>query len=302
LRPQGSPRRRLLFPRMPSGKRARQQRREAATAPKAPPPVRSKGVGGVRPRQASPRALAIAGGVVLVAVIAIVLGVVLSSGGGGGSSSGGSPIADLPKIGNANSPVALDGAPDANALFNGIPQQGLVLGKASAPIEMEMFIDVQCPLCQEYEVNSLPTVVRENIKTGKVQLHLQPWAFLGDQSFSGRLGLIAASFQNKGYQYAKVLYDNQGDENTGWLDDREMAVIAASVTGLNLKKWWSDVNSSGAKSIASAVSKLAQKGNIQGTPTVLVGCTGSKLQSVSAALSVPTLQETQQAINAASCS
>ena len=68
---------------MPSGKRARQQRAEAAAALRTPPSVRSKGAGG-RTRQASPRALAIAGGVVLVVIIAIVLGVVLSSGGSGG--------------------------------------------------------------------------------------------------------------------------------------------------------------------------------------------------------------------------
>ena len=62
-----SPRYRLPFPRMPSGKRARQQRQQAA-AHAAPPPVRSKGGGGTRARQASPRALAIAGGVVLIVV------------------------------------------------------------------------------------------------------------------------------------------------------------------------------------------------------------------------------------------
>ena len=75
-------------------------------------------------------------------------------------------------------------------------QQGLVLGRPSAPVEMEMFIDVQCPICQRYEVESLPTIVNKYIKTGKVQLHMQPWAFIGgagSQSFSGRLGLIAAS-------------------------------------------------------------------------------------------------------------
>src|SRR5436853_2028742 len=153
---------------MPSGKRARQQRREAAVA--APPPVRSKGVGGVRARQASPRALAIAGGVVLVAVIAIVLGVVLSSGsGGGGGGNGGGVLDGLPAIGSATWAGALDGAPEANGLFKGIPQKGLVLGKPTAPVEMEMFIDVQCPLCQDYEVNSLPTVVQDNIQTGNVQ-------------------------------------------------------------------------------------------------------------------------------------
>jgi len=298
---------------MPSGKRARQQRREAAvTAGRTPPPVRSKGVGGARARQAPPRVLAIVGGVVVVAIIAIVLGVVLSSKGGGGGGSGGggavvsaSDMSGLPRVGNANWAGRLDGAPDANNLFNGIPQQGLVLGKPSAPVEMEMFIDVQCPICQNYEVTSLPTIVQDNIKSGKAQLHLLPWAFIGgkgSQSFSGRLGLIAASFQNKGFQYAKVLYDNQGTEDTGWLTGRQMAIIAASVNGLNMQKWQKAVNGSAVQTIANGVDDLARKANVQGTPTVLVGCAGSKLQNVTSATLAPTLEQTQNAIAAATCS
>ena len=263
----------------------------------APPPVRSKSVGGVRARQASPRALAIAGGVAALVVIAILLGVVLSR--GGGSSANGGVLQGLPPIGNANSPVGLPGAADANALFKDIPQKGLVLGKPSAPVEMEMFIDVQCPICQGYEVNDLSTVVQQYIQNGKVQLHVQPWAFLGPQSFTGRLGVIAASFQGKSYEYAKVLYDNQGTEESGWLSSREMAVIAASVTGLDLQKWWSDVNSSAVKSIASDVDKLAKAASVQGTPTILIGRTGGTLQDITSPGLAPTLQETQQAINAA---
>jgi protein-disulfide isomerase len=255
-------------------------------------------MGGVRPRQASPRALAIAGGVAAVAVVAIVLGVVLS----GGSGGNGGVLSGLGTTGNANSNIALPGAPDANNLFKGIPQKGLLLGKPSK-VEMEMFIDVQCPLCQQYEVDSLPTVVQQSIRTGKAQLHLQPWAFIGAQSFSGRLGVIAASFQNKGYEYAKVLYDNQppSSENTGYLTSRWMAQIAASVNGLNLQQWWSDVNSSRAKSIAKDVDKLATQNRVQGTPTVLVGCSGGKLTDVTTPTAVPTLQQTQQAIDGASC-
>jgi protein-disulfide isomerase len=273
----------------------------------APPPVRSKGAGGARARQASPRVLAIVGGVVLVAVIAIVLGVVLRSGGGGGGGGGTvtkSDLSALPAVGNANWSGQLDGASDANALFKGIPQTGLVLGKPSAPVEMEMFIDVQCPFCQDYEVNNLPTVVKDDIKSGKVQLHLQPWAFIGgpgSQSFSGRLGLIAASFQNKGYEYAKVLYDNQQPEDTGWLTGRQMALIAASVNGLNLSQWQKSVNGSAVKQIASTVDRLATKAKVQGTPTVLVGCAGGNLQNVTSPQLEPTLEQTQNAIAAASC-
>jgi protein-disulfide isomerase len=292
---------------MPSGKKARQQRREAAAAAtRTPPPVRSKGVGGVRgPRQASPRALAIGGGVVLVVVIAIVLAVALGSSGGGSGSS--NPTKGLPAVGSATWAGALDGAPDANDLFKGIPQQGLVLGAPSAPVEMEMFIDVQCPICQNWEVNYIPGIVQKYIRTGKVQLHLQPWAFLGgagSQSFSGRLGLIAASFQNKGFEYAKVLYDNQGTENTGWLTDDMMAKIAASVNGLNLSRWWADTKSSSPEQIAKKVDQLATKDKVGGTPTIFVGKPGGQLSNVQTPqeisnLLAPTLQETEQALDAA---
>src|SRR5438874_7800799 len=170
---------------MPSGKRARQQRQQAAAA--APPPVRSKGVGGVRVRQASPRALAIAGGVVLVIVFAIVLGVVLSggSGGGGGGIVSSSDMQGLPATGSQGSANALPGAPEANNLFKGIPQQGLTLADPKSPVEMEMFIDVRCPVCQDYEVLKLPAVVKHDIATGKAHLNLKPWAFLGPQSATG---------------------------------------------------------------------------------------------------------------------
>jgi protein-disulfide isomerase len=281
---------------MPSGKRARQQRQAAAaTAGRTPPPVRSKGAGGTRARQASPRTLGIAGGVVLVIIIAIVLAVVLGSGGG---SSNTAP-SDLPKIGDPTWAGAEQGAVEANDLFKGIPQKGLVLGKPSAPVEMEMFIDAQCPICRDYEVNSLPTIVQKYIRNGRVQLHLQPWAFIGDQSKTGRLAIIAASFQNKGYEYTKVLYNNQGEENSGWLTDAAMGQIAASVKGLKVQQVLTQKDESAAATIASKVDDLAKKANVQGTPTILIGPTGGKLQDIMPPGYAPTLQITQQSLDQA---
>jgi len=140
-----------------------------------------------------------------------------------------------------------------------------------------------------------------------VQIHLQPWAFIGgqgSQSFSGRFGLIAASFQNKGFEYAKVLYDNQGIEDTGWLTATMMKEIAASVNGLRMGEWSSDTNGSRAQAIAAGVDALASKDKVGGTPTILIGRTGSTLRNVltsqqQAANDAPTLQETEQALNAA---
>jgi protein-disulfide isomerase len=215
-----------------------------------------------------------------------------------------SDVQGLPPTGSQSWAGSLPGASEANTLFKGIPQNDEVVGDPKAPIEMLMFVDVQCPVCQNYEVSYLPTIVKKYIKTGKVQLRLKPWAFLGEQSTTGRLGVIAAAKQNKGFEYAKVLYDTQppNSENTGWLTGREMAVIAASVNGLNLAQWRDDVNSSAAQSVASDVDKLATQMKVQGTPTVYVGCKGGKLQDVTTPAAAPTLQDTTQAIDAAACS
>jgi protein-disulfide isomerase len=276
---------------MPSGKRSKQQRREGATAVKTPPPVRSKGVGG-RPRQASPRALAIGGAVVALVVIGVVLAFAFS---GNGKSSG--IPKGTPTVGTLSG--ALPGAAEIQALYKGIPQNGLTLGSSKAPVKMVMFIDLQCPVCQNYEVNYLPTIVSKYVRTGKVQLDVKPWAFIGNDSYRARLAMIAASFQNKGFDFAGVLYDNQQPENTGWVTDSMIAQIASSVPGLNVPQLFADRNSAQAKSIASSVDALATADNVQGTPTILVGKAGATPKDVAPAGSAPTLQQTENAINTA---
>jgi hypothetical protein len=83
-----------------------------------------------------------------------------------------------------------------------------------------------------------------------------------------------------------------------------MAVIAASVNGLDLARWRDDVNSSASQATASAVDALATQKKVSGTPSIYVGCTNGKLQNVvpPGSPNAPTLQDTTQAIDGAACS
>jgi len=278
---------------MPSGKRSKQQRRESATAAVAvkPPPVRSKGA--PRARQASPRALAVGGGIVAIVAVAIVLAVVL----GGGSSSAGVPKG-TPRVGSLSN--GLPGAAQVEAMYKGVPQHGLTLGSAFAPVKMVMFIDLQCPVCQYWEVTWMPTFVQKYVRTGKVQIQLKPWAFIGPDSGRGQAATIAASLQNKAYNLAEVLYLNQGKENTGWLTDSMIAQIAASVPGLRVYKLFSDRNSATVKNTTSQVDSLAQTDKVTGTPTIFVGKRGGPVKVVGSSGTLPTLQQVEAAVAAAS--
>src|ERR1700690_2002188 len=139
---------------MASGKKSREARRAAATKP---PPVQSKG--GTRARQASPKVLGAAAGIVILIVIAVVLAVVLT----GGKKS--SLPKNVPTVGSIAD--GLPGSAEVAALFKGIPQKNLVLGSAFAPVTMVEFIDLQCPICQEFETTVMPDIIPKYVRTGK---------------------------------------------------------------------------------------------------------------------------------------
>jgi len=259
----------------------------------APPPVQSKG-SGRRRRQASPRVLIAGAGGVAAIVVIVVLAIVLT-GGGSGSNAG------IPKNAPTFGSLAngLPGAADVQKMFKGIPQKGFFLGSAFAPVQMVIYIDLQCPICQNFETTATPTLVSKYVRTGKLRIEVKPWAFIGPDSFRGQAAMLAAAEQNKAFNYAQVLYDNQGTENTGWLNDSMVYQIAESVPGLNVPKLLADRKSSTVKKEASDVAADAVANNVSGTPTVFVGKSGTKPKVVGAQGSAPDLQQVSLAIDTA---
>ena len=249
---------------MPSGKQSKRRRRAGQVAP--PPPVRAKG----QRRQASPRVLAAGAGVLVLIVAAVVLGFTFGR--------GGSSPATVPQRGSLVN--ALPGAADVQTLLKGIPQHGNVLGKSNAPATIVEYIDLQCPYCQQFETQALPTLIRSYVRTGKAKLEMRPIAFIGSDSQLGRLAAIAAGRQNKMFNFAELLYLNQGTENTGWLNDSMISAAAASIPGLDVPQLLAQRGSSTAQNQAAAFDRQSTKDRVRATPTILAGKTGGTLRPV----------------------
>jgi protein-disulfide isomerase len=263
-----------------SGTQAKRKRKA-----QQPPPVRAKGSTGRR-RQASPRVLIGAGVVVVLVVVAVVLGVVLS---------GGSSKTKAPARGSLVN--ALPGAADVQHLLQGIPQQGNRLGSPSAPVTMVEYIDLQCPYCQQFETEVMPTLVSRYVRPGKLKIESRIVGFIGPDSERGRLAALAAGKQNRLFNFAQLLYLNQGTENTGWLSDGMVTSAAASIPGLDVPRLLADRNAAAPKQQARTIDSQAIADKVSGTPTILVGKSGSTPQQVQ--LTSPTdLQSVAAAIAA----
>jgi protein-disulfide isomerase len=260
---------------MPSGKKSKQMRRAAS----APPPVQSKG--GVRRRQANPKVLAIVGGVVVLAAIGI--GLALALGGGKSNSAAG-----LPTVGTLSN--SLPGAADINTMFKGIPQTGLTLGYASAPVTMVEYIDLQCPFCQQFETQVFPNIVKNYIRTKMVKVEARLLDFIGPDSSRGRNAMIAIGAQNRAYDFAELLYYNQATENTGWLNNAMVGQAVSSIPGVRVADALNLASAGSVKQQAKGFDAAAVIDKVTGTPTLFVGKSGTKGKQVP--LSGPTDEAT----------
>ena len=204
----------------------------------------------------------------------------------GGNSS--SSAATIPTVGSLTN--ALPNAAAVQREFAGIPQNGLVLGSAKAPLTMVEYIDLQCPGCRAFETTVAPSIVSEFVRAGKLKIEARPIAFIGPDSIPARQAMIAASKQNRAFNFAQITYANQGTENTGWLNQTFIEHAAASVPGMKVQRVVDDQDSSFVKDATNRIDAQATADRVSQTPTLFIGKTGSKLKPVSSTATFDTAQ------------
>jgi protein-disulfide isomerase len=119
------------------------------------------------------------------------------------------------------------------------------------------------------------------VRTGKLKIEARPIAFIGPDSIPARQAMIAASEQNRAFNFAQITYANQGTENTGWLNQTFIEHAAASVPGMAVQRLLDAQNSSAVKNVADRIDAQGSADRVSQTPTLLLGKTGSKLKPVS---------------------
>jgi protein-disulfide isomerase len=208
------------------------------------------------------------GGLLVGAVVIVVAAILISSGGGSDKSSGG----------DASS---IQGKAETAALFDGIPQSGITLGKASAPATIVEFADPQCPYCKEYTLNEMPKVVQDYVRTGKAKMELRYLTFIGPDSVKAASVLEAAGQQDKLWNASDILYRNQGEENSGYVTD-EFLTGVLNAAGADAAKAIAGAGDPAVSQSLGEAKTLSSRYAVQSTPTILVGPTDGDLKPVDA--------------------
>jgi protein-disulfide isomerase len=228
-----------------SDQRDREQRREERLAEEA------KAAGADR----RTRLLQLSAGGVFLAIIIVVV-VIIVAGSGGGSSGG-----------DASSVVA---KPEVEKLLDGIPQEATVLGKASAPVKLFEYGDLQCPFCKANAEEITPEIIENQVRKGEVSITFRNFIIIGPQSVPAGEAALAAGAQGKGWSFIELFYRNQGEENSGYVTEAFIESIGKGAGIPELAKWNQERKSGKYKKQVEETTAQAQKLGFSGTPSFAV--------------------------------
>jgi protein-disulfide isomerase len=186
------------------------------------------------------------------------------------SARGDSPA---PASSSAMAPV---GAAEVSRLLGGIPQDGVVLGRKDAPVTLVEYADLQCPYCAIWERNTLPALVREYVRSGKLRIEFRGLAFIGPDSETALRAALAAGQKNRLWHVVELLYLNQGHENSGWVTEGLLTGILRAA-GLDATPVLGARESAAVDRELAKAAAQARAAKVGGTPSFELGRTGGGL-------------------------
>jgi protein-disulfide isomerase len=151
----------------------------------------------------------------------------------------------------------------------GVPQDGTRLGRDDAPVTIQLYEDFQCPACGQFARETLPKVVERHVELGDAKLVSETLVFIGPDSVPAARAAFAAGQQVRYWQYAALLFENQGAENSGYVTDEFLTNLARQTEGLDVNEW-NEARQSGFEKELLAAQQRAEEDGVNSTPSLVV--------------------------------
>jgi protein-disulfide isomerase len=150
------------------------------------------------------------------------------------------------------------------------------IGQANAPITIAFWSDFQCPFCKQFEVNTLPQIIKDYVDTGKAKIVFMDFAFLGNDSVTAEVysRSVWKLYPDQYFAWRTAMYDAQDQEgDQGFGDAASIDKLDATIAGLDAAKIAADVKANGAAYQAAADADKAegQKQGVSATPSFIIG-------------------------------
>lgn len=168
------------------------------------------------------------------------------------------------------------GAGDTQRIYGGVRQLGDRLGNEDAPVQMQVFVDVQSSEFRDQFLETIPPLVTTQVRNGQLQLLLRNRSLTRNPTELSFYGVEAAAEQSYGWQYADLMVRNLEEaEAKGKVDEDFLRNLAGSITHMEIEEWQAAFDAGLEEGSAMTArlaeqDKLAIKLGIRAKPAVVV--------------------------------
>jgi hypothetical protein len=167
------------------------------------------------------------------------------------------------------------------ALFAGIPQHGVILGQPTAPVTLQLFIDLEDKGDGTRWLDvMLPPILEQFVRTNVVRLEFHSFKTdtLNRRPFyTQQVAALAAGAQNLLWNYIDTFMNEQGKEFTNYVTEAFVTGIAEQIPGLNIAEWEASRTLTMAKIVETDLITARNVG-FHDTPAFRIGLTGGPMK------------------------
>lgn len=187
----------------------------------------------------------------------------------------------------------ISGSGEVQELIGGIPQLGDRLGPDDAPVTIDVFNDVQCTRCADYQLDVIDPLINDYVRTGEAQMIFRHYPLGGKPVTLGGVAAEAAGEQDRQWQFIEVFVRNLDQVPQQGVSPEFLNEVAAAVPKLDTAAWEQANGGSDAEEAARSGNDLGTELKIPADPAVVVtGSNGSEELD-----SAPSLEEIEAAID-----
>jgi protein-disulfide isomerase len=152
---------------------------------------------------------------------------------------------------------------------------GRTLGRADAPVTIEIWSDFQCPACQQLAERVEPDLITNFVVPGTAKMFYRDAAYQGaragayDESVESAAGARCAGDQGRFWQMHNWIFANWDGENRGAFRSERLRAMAAGA-GLDLAAYDACMAAGDKQGAVRAETQQAAATGINSTPTMLI--------------------------------
>jgi protein-disulfide isomerase len=181
-------------------------------------------------------------------------------------------------------PIEITGQGDVQQQLGGIRQQDTRLGHPEAPVTIEVFTDLQCSPCADYQREVVAPLIEGPVREGEVKLEFHHFPMTQAGFGRASYGAVAAAEQDHQWQFIQLFFANQEEAERRGVTEELLDRIAGAILEFNVEQWQRDLDEPDVLQTLEADDELAADHQFPAEPALVVsgpGGTRELLQSPS---------------------